>query len=59
MRGDLGERGEAALVALDRDDLFRAVREQRAGEAAGAGADLDDDDAFERAARRGRCGRSG
>ena len=48
MRGDFGERGEAALVALDRDHLARALREQRARQAAGAGADLDDGDAVER-----------
>ena len=49
MRGDLGERAKAALVALDRDDLFRAMGEQRAREAAGSGADFDDDDPVERA----------
>ena len=49
MRGDLLERGEATFVAFDRDDFLRALGEQRAGQAAGAGADFDDDDACKRA----------
>ena len=53
MRGDFGQRGEAAFVALDRDHLSRAVGEQRARQAAGAGADLDHGDALQRAARAG------
>ena len=39
--GDLGERRQAAGVALDRDDVAGALGEQRAGQAAGAGADLE------------------
>ena len=53
MRGDLGERAERAGVALDRDHLARALREQRAGEAARTGADFDHRDALERAASAG------
>ena len=53
MRGDFGERAERASVALDRDHLRRAFREQRAGEAAGTGTDLDDGDARERPGRAG------
>ncbi len=39
---DLGKCCQAALVALDGDDAFGAMHQQRAGQAAGAGADLDD-----------------
>ena len=39
-RGDLVQRGQAARVALHRDHLVRAFRQQRAGQAAGARADL-------------------
>ena len=46
---DIVERGQRALVAFDRDDAFGAQRQQRARQAAGAGADLDDGGAFERA----------
>ena len=48
----LGERRDAAPVALDRDDR-RAGIEQRAGQAAGAGADFIDRCAFERPGDRG------
>jgi hypothetical protein len=37
--GDVVERRQRALVALDRDDAPRAQRQQRAGQPAGAGAD--------------------
>ena len=40
MGADLLQSRKASLVALDGDDLLRALRQQRAGEAAGAGADL-------------------
>ena len=46
---NLLERRQRALVALDRDDAPGAQRQQRARQAAGAGADLDDGGAFERA----------
>ena len=46
--GDIVERGQRALVAFDRDDALGAQRQQRARQAAGAGADLDDGGAFER-----------
>ena len=49
VRRDLLERGDGALVALDRDHPRRALGEQRAGQAAGAGTDLDHGDAVERA----------
>ena len=39
--GDLGQGGQAALVALDGDEAGGTVRQQGAGEAARAGADLD------------------
>ena len=42
------ERGQASLVALDRDHLFCALREQRARQATRSGADFDDDDAGQR-----------
>ena len=48
-RGDLRERRDRAVVALDRDDAPRALREQRARQSAGPGADLDHVDAVERA----------
>jgi hypothetical protein len=44
----LGEGCEAARVALDCDDVARAFSEQRAGQAAGAGADLDNRGLVER-----------
>ncbi len=47
MPGYLIERGEAPLVAFDRDHLLRALRDQRARQAPGAGADLDDDDVLQ------------
>ena len=53
MRGDLGQCGEAAFVALDRDHFLRAVRKQRPRQAAGARADLYDGDALQRAAGAG------
>ena len=40
--GDFLQRGKAALVALDRDDMLCAIEKQRACQAAGTGADLDD-----------------
>ena len=46
--GNIAERGQRAFVALDRDDAPGAQREQRAGQPAGAGADLDDGGVFER-----------
>ena len=39
--GDLGQGGQAARVALDGDHVAGALGEERAGEAAGAGADLE------------------
>jgi hypothetical protein len=51
MGGDLGERRQRALVALDGDHYLCAFGEERAGQAAGAGADLDDGDASERTSR--------
>src|SRR5262249_33873660 len=46
-RRELTERRERALVALDRDDM-RLLLKKRAGEPAGAGADLDHGHAGER-----------
>ena len=47
-RGDFAERGDGAVVALDRDNPARALREQRTRQAARPGADLDHGDAVER-----------
>ena len=52
-RPQLGEGGETAWVALDRDDAARAFSEQRTGQAAGTGADLDDRGLVERAGGAG------
>jgi hypothetical protein len=52
-RRQLGEGGEAARVALDCDDTTRAFSEQRAGQTAGTGADLDDRGPVERPGRAG------
>ena len=52
---ELGQCGQAAPVALDRDDL-RAGVEQGAGQAAGAGADFVDGGAVERAGEGGDPG---
>ena len=57
MRGDLFERRDRTLVALDRDDACRAERQQRAGEAARPGADLEYRRAGERLRRRARFAR--
>ena len=54
--GDLRERGDGALVALDGDDAPGAVGEQRAREPAGAGTDLDHGHAVERAGGAGDAG---
>ena len=54
--GDLGERRQAAPVALDCDDALGAAGEQGAGQAAGTGADLDHGDAFQRSAGAGDAG---
>ena len=51
MRGDLLQRGDRALVALDRDDACGAERQQRAGQSARPGADLEHGDAGERTGR--------
>ena len=51
MRGDLAERRQAAFVALDRHDALRPVHQQRAGQAARAGTDLDHRHVIERAGR--------
>ena len=51
VRCDLRERGDGAVVALDRDHSSRALGEQRARQPAGAGTDLDHVDAVERAGR--------
>ena len=56
VRRDLRERGDGAIVALDGDDALRAVGEQRAREAAGAGADFDHGHAGERAGGAGYAG---
>ena len=48
MRGDLGERGETAFVAFDRDHLFGALRKERARKPSRARPDLDDRYARER-----------
>ena len=48
MRGDLLQGGDGAIVALDRDDAGGAERQQRAGEAAGPGSDLEHRGAGER-----------
>ena len=53
MRGDLGQRRQAARVAFDRDDMLGAFRQQRARQAAGPGPDLDDGRAVERTRRAG------
>ena len=47
-RGNFFERRQTTRVALDHYDTFRAMSQQRAGEAAGAGTDLDDRHVFER-----------
>ena len=49
--GDLLERADGAVVALDRDHPPCPLREQRASEPAGARTDLDHVDAFERTGR--------
>ena len=50
MRGDLVERGDGALVALDGDDAARRLRASSARvKPARAGADLDHGGALERA----------
>ena len=45
---DLGERRQRALVAFDGDDGLGACGDERPGEAARTGTDLDDGDAVER-----------
>jgi hypothetical protein len=57
--GDLGERRQAACVALDGDDLLGAERQDGARQPAGAGADFEDGASFERARRAGDLLRSG
>ena len=52
-RRDIGQRRQAALVLLDGDHAGGAFEQQRPGEAAGAGAYLDDGDLFERPRRAG------
>jgi hypothetical protein len=47
------ERRDGTLVALDRDHPLGAERQQRAGEPAGAGTDLQHRDAGERSRRPG------
>ena len=54
-RGDFGQRGERALVALDGDDAARSERQQRPGQPAGPGADLDGGRRFRAVRRRARC----
>ena len=56
VRGDLGERGDGAVVALDRDDAARAGGKQCAGQPARTGSDLDHVDARERARCAGDAG---
>ena len=57
--GDLGEGGQAARVALDGDDVAGALGEEGAGEAAGAGADLEHVAGGEVAGAAGDLARSG
>src|SRR5580700_5002247 len=45
MRRDFRQSGKASFVALDGDHFRRSFVQQRAGQAAGAGTDLDDDGA--------------
>ena len=54
IRFELGQRRQAAPVALDRDHLGAGV-EQGAGQAAGTGADLIDRRPVERAREWRRC----
>ncbi len=54
---DFGQRGQGPRVALDRDHLFRALRQQRAGERARSGADFDHHDAVERTCGAGDLAR--
>jgi hypothetical protein len=42
MLGDFGQGRKTPLIALDRNDLARALGQKGAGQAAGAGPDLDD-----------------
>jgi hypothetical protein len=53
MLRDLGERRDRPRVAFDRDDSARALRQQSAGEPAGARTDLHHGDPGERAAGAG------
>ena len=48
---DILQRRQRTFVAFDGDHVPRAEREQRARQAAGAGADLDDGGVLERARR--------
>ena len=57
--GDRVERGQKAGVLFDGDDAPCAFDQKGAGEASGAGPDLDDRHAFKRAPPRGRCAGSG
>ncbi len=51
MRGDVVQRRDRAIIALDRDHARGAERQQRAGEAAGTGTDLE-----HRGIGKRRCG---
>src|SRR6202023_23321 len=51
--GKFAQRRQAARVAFDGDHLRGALGEERAGQAAGSGADLDDADSVERPGRAG------
>jgi hypothetical protein len=51
MLRDLCKRRQAAFITLNRDDLFGAFAQQSAGEAAGAGANLNDGHIFKRTSR--------
>src|SRR6202042_731585 len=53
VRADLGESAERARVALDSDHLLGSLRQERACQAAGAGAHLDNGNARQRPRRAG------
>ncbi len=61
VRGGLqfGQRAQRARIDLDGDHACRAFEQQRAGQPAGAGADLDGRAVVEQRRARARCGASG
>ena len=54
---EFAQRGDAALVAFDRGDVLGTFQQQRSGETAGAGADLDDVGVIERRSLAGDAAR--